>query len=1073
MSLDPKDPRATVVSAPAGSGKTTLLLHHYLRHLQTTDIDRIVAITFTRKAAAELTSRLAKLLQLAATPAQFSRKDRDGLLSLYGDVLPTRERALKALGSLQSAPVSTVDAFTLSLVQSYLLHAGLPLSDGTTAWIDAPVVGGASTLPHYESAARTVLEELSDDARLLLGEVVVSDAIAALAFLAQRPEALTAPGTPALLDALGDALRTELARSDELLDVRPGSRVKVVTETMLANARAWLAAPVGRPPLDVMRVLSKADSGFDEKVSQVARATAASLGLREGLELTLPFPTWDDEVVERSTPVTQALQRLATQTRDRALASVAKSGTLSYDELLLAATTLCTQAPPALAGRYDVLLVDELQDTNPQQLAFYLAFSRLREGKDAIRTFFVGDDRQSIYRFRQADPHGWETLLERAKKQGTYAELTTNYRSSKLLIEAQRALGAGAGAGVSSLNALESFAGAAEGQLDGRAPVLVVDGAESDDVTDHVLAQFAQRLQARWKTHPDETAAVLVRSWTVGAHAVRELMAHGLRAQLTGDRSLVASRAATDVRLFLRLLLDASDDLALVGVLKHPSIGLSDRALLHLKDGGPLGRVFGGDPLPALPGIDAATLMARLEVLKLARRRLGREPTADVLEWLASELHWRAYLQAGPEGQDGVGVAQLEVLLDVVRSWETQRVDPHGVVAQLDPDATGDELPVVRMSSGSQIVEVTTVHAAKGLEYDHVALLRVESVKSDGQEGGKLVSVARPLGKTLLGLSLDPRGALNPTPDPMRQWSSALVGEESRAECWRLFYVGFTRARKSVTFGIKKSAKDSKARNLARDLRAIFATDEHPWCEVVEPDDALLASHHRQVRHPMGQARAFEARWAEPRGWSIARPSSAADILGEEVVAAFKDRFVLETGPSAPPIPALSWLNEAKDTTLGQLVHGWLEAWGFRGEPTIEQAQAYIERQWSCEEPALAGWLVELGLHVRTVLEPMLPHKLHFEWPLVAVDEDRLWTGRADLIVEMPDRKVVVIDFKAGGAVARGGFVPHLETYAPQLEAYRLMLEKAGYQVVEVGLLFVRGVTWARLAYPEDAIAVA
>jgi ATP-dependent exoDNAse (exonuclease V) beta subunit len=125
-----------VVTAPAGSGKTTLLLHHYLRHLGSTPIDRIVAITFTRKAAAELVDRLAAILRAIADPAS-----HPGALAkaqaLYGDVLPSPEAARAALRSLDAAPVCTVDAFTLSLVQEFLLEARLPLAGGAAAWVAA------------------------------------------------------------------------------------------------------------------------------------------------------------------------------------------------------------------------------------------------------------------------------------------------------------------------------------------------------------------------------------------------------------------------------------------------------------------------------------------------------------------------------------------------------------------------------------------------------------------------------------------------------------------------------------------------------------------------------------------------------------------------------------------------------------------------------------------------------------------------------------------------------------------------------------------------------------------------
>ncbi|MBK9388591.1 MAG: UvrD-helicase domain-containing protein [Planctomycetes bacterium] len=92
--LDPLDPHARVVTAPAGSGKTTLLVQRYLRHLHTTEVERIVAITFTRKAAASLRGRVAAALRGAVSPERADEQTRP--LPAARARLASAERALAA-----------------------------------------------------------------------------------------------------------------------------------------------------------------------------------------------------------------------------------------------------------------------------------------------------------------------------------------------------------------------------------------------------------------------------------------------------------------------------------------------------------------------------------------------------------------------------------------------------------------------------------------------------------------------------------------------------------------------------------------------------------------------------------------------------------------------------------------------------------------------------------------------------------------------------------------------------------------------------------------------------------------
>ena len=136
-----------------------------------------------------------------------------------------------------------------------------------------------------------------------------------------------------------------------------------------------------------------ADPTMLAKVLEAAGLPASAVSALAGR--TCPFDAWTTlEQVRRADRVRAALVALADEVRGDALRTIAREGALGYDELLLAATELCRNPPPALAARYDALLVDELQDTNPAQLAFYEAFAAMRK-KDPIATFFVGDARQA------------------------------------------------------------------------------------------------------------------------------------------------------------------------------------------------------------------------------------------------------------------------------------------------------------------------------------------------------------------------------------------------------------------------------------------------------------------------------------------------------------------------------------------------------------------------------------------------------------------------------------------------------------------------------------------------------
>jgi ATP-dependent exoDNAse (exonuclease V) beta subunit len=761
-----------------------------------------------------------------------------------------------------------------------------------------------------------------------------------------------------------------------------------------------------------------------------------------------------------------------------------------------------------------MLMVDEVQDTNPDQLSFYEAFRAMHTDMKAL---FVGDVRQSIYRFRGGDPQGWSSLI-RDTPEAEKGELDTNYRSAHDLVEFQKCLFDGLeGYGEQGVDSLKTINADAKAGVRAWAetplpePVVVVDLNEKDDPWRVPLAAFARRLGQDWQAADSEpklacgapttdSAVVLVRSWSMAAKAARELSMYGIQAQVVGDKSLLSSRVATDLRLWLRALLDATDEIAWLGVFKHPSIGLTDAALARIRPFGGL-LVPENDAFPAesklvdIDGADADRLRAVMPVLAEFRQRIGRESTAALLEELVSRFQWRPIIAAGPE--ELRSVAELDILLDAIRGIEASLVDPEVVISALKPgEGEPDNLAKVRMQQDRPTVEVTTVHSAKGLEYDHVCALQVEKSGSNGVRGsgkfGHIVGagIIESAGHQWIAVKIDPAGGLHPKTDPLTGMAKLLGKDDQRKEGFRLLYVALTRAAKTLTFGAPPGNKEGT--NAAAKIRMALGLDglpagkgETPTTEAHPPGVMVLRTddeaHCGLLERPPLTLRTFsqqadtgaiEDLWAADEGRDIRSPSSwyQGKRDGGDLKAAYLSKAQLVAG--SKPAPKLPLIDHLHITDQGDLVHGWLEAWAFNGEPTKDMALEFLKTHWSSDDAVLAQDLCNIGAHMLAELPAFAEmvrsaKALHFELPLLAEVDGDILTGLADLVVDHEDGTTTVIDFKAGTHFAQQGTdsaidVPGLSGYCWQLEAYKTALEAAGRTVKETGLVYVRGPSWVR-----------
>jgi DNA helicase-2/ATP-dependent DNA helicase PcrA len=412
-----------------------------------------------------------------------------------------------------------------------------------------------------------------------------------------------------------------------------------------------------------------------------------------------------------------------------------------------------------LRNRYRVVLLDEYQDTGYAQR---VALSSLFGGgvDDELALTAVGDPIQSIYGWRGA----CATNLPRfstdfPRSDGTPApvlELRTSWRNPQRALQVANAVSAEARQRSIAVRALRSRPGAPPGTV--RCALLPDVLAEREWVAEH-LQQRYQRAAADGVSPP--TAAVLVRRNSDAAPVAESLRARGIPVEVVGLAGLLSIPEVADVVAMLRLVADPTAGAAAMRVLtgprwrlggrdiaalwrraqeltaeKHPGAGLSaehiaarcgpdaDTACLAeaLSDPGPAGRYSG-------PGY--RRILALAEELSALRGHLGHplpDLVAEVRRVLGIDCEVRA---AHPGCADWTGAEHLEAFADVVRGYAERAAtlssvappSAAGLLAYLDAAvAVEDGLPPAQLAAARDRVQVLTVHAAKGLEWQVVAV---------------------------------------------------------------------------------------------------------------------------------------------------------------------------------------------------------------------------------------------------------------------------------------------------------------------------------------------------------------
>ncbi len=846
------EPQASVwVEASAGTGKTTVLTDRLLRlMLNGTDPSRILCLTFTRAAAAEMANRLdGELGKWATLPAGELLQTLQRLTGQFADeAVIARARRLFALvlDTPGGIKISTIHAFCQTLLRRFPLEAGISPEFGVIEERGAEEL--LSEAAHNVIiAAREGRDPALTEALAIIAELTVEERFGELmqALVHER-------GKLQRVLRLGHAgLRHRLSTA---LSLAEDATIESLIEEFCADdadrlgtLRTAISALTAGSPKDACRAAA------------IAEWCATEPRLRRSLltEYEIQFLTDKGEVRDRLITAQAArkagcdaveileaeAQRLLCLGRMRGAVAMREAtcglvrlgerllreyrdakrlrGVLDFEDLVLASLALLRRPGVApwvlfkLDGGLDHILIDEAQDTNPEQWEIVAALAEeffAGEGaRDQIRTVFaVGDTKQSIYSFQRADPQAFLRMRQHFQQRvngvnRTWRELplSVSFRSTEPILQAVDAIFRqpearhGLALDGNEISHVAHRAGQA-GRVELWPPVVPAKEDEPGDselpvvrkrraepyarLARAIAATIGQwiatgeRLEARDRPlRPGDIMVLVRRRNEFVGELLRALKQRGIPVAGADRLVMTEQLAVQDLMALGRFLLLPEDDLTLAAVLKSPLFDIDENALFDL-----------------CYARDKESLWNRLRQRAASSPQLGR--AADRLSaWLARadfvppyELYGeilsaeggrRALLhRLGPEAEDPV-----DEFLGLALAYEREHVPSlQGFLHWLT--AADTEVKRDFAARPRDEVRVMTVHGAKGLEAPVVFLPDTMAVP-------------------------DPRVALLWSEDELPLWKPpgdlAAVRYVTEKEAWRdrqmqeyrrLLYVGLTRA---------------------------------------------------------------------------------------------------------------------------------------------------------------------------------------------------------------------------------------------------------------------------------------
>lgn len=1035
-----------IVEAGAGSGKTTLMAGRVVAMIAAgRPAEKIAAVTFTKKAAAELRERVELVLE---------------------------SQGLEA-GLANEPFIGTIHSFCARLLRERPIEAGLDPRFREVEEDEAELIRSGwweQWLERLFLADDTAILELR---ALGISPRDLGDAFGA--FVRYPDVDFSAPECPLpKTAALVKALNALIDRGLAMIPVEePAGQWDKVQKTLFRlnferRSRDWNNPVDFFDSLSLLSASATVTQNRWERSPETAKTDKAA-AKAYGEELSAwragaaeaALTAWYEH---RYAPIARLLRRAT----DEFAAHRLHRAQLTFEDLLTHTARLLRENPDArrsLGERWRYLLVDEFQDTDPIQaeVAFLLG-SEPTTGESgrwadvSLRSgalFVVGDPKQSIYRFRRADIETYEEARTAIERQGAMLRLTANFRSVPVIAEFVNTHFGAHGAFPTQASAVQAAFSPLEPMKSGEGLIArySVLGAKGESGKDVVLLQDAQRVAsfiadgiAAGRFAPQDVLVLTQKKAALTEHA-RQLAARGIAVSVAGA-SLPMEAELYELHLLFQLLRDPENGVLVAAVLEGRFFGASPADLWAAKEAG-LAFTIAHTPA-AVTGDERAVRVS--DALTMLHDWLVRSRADAPDVFLARVLDGTGLLAY--TAADDLGDVRAGLLVRLIEDVRAASLDPelaHDAAFGALDRLLAAEIPDAPLLPGrTDAVRVMNLHKAKGLEAPIVILAAPTEASNYPPSVAVRREGSRPTGGVLIEASTNEYQSVTIAQPPGWEAMQATEAQFQNAERERLRYVAATRAGEQLVVAeFEKELKDGWKKATNREWSAFAATLDDVLAEQLDMEIAP-ASGREQLTDSAAAIGAEVARVEQSRA-DAARASWTWQTVAVMAKAEAQERRSLDD---------VSVMTRGAGAAWGTAVHRMLDEVGKGGDAfdVASAAQRIAADEGVSERAADLIATVERALasEVWTALRAAPDRR--FEWPVVGWLERDGSPIYIEGVIDAAYETAAgwhIIDWKTDD-VADDVWVVRLEAYEGQVALYAELLARATGRTITTEIVRLR-----------------